>query len=192
MSEHASLTSQLAAIRRIAALAWIKVLPALSIAVLALIAALPLGLPGDYRFAPAMAPLAAIHFWASRHLENPKLPTMPAWLAFTAGLVVDVTTNGPLGFWALIYLAGLAVTLVIGPQLAAAGLGRWLRFAAVATLMAVLQWLIASAYFGTVVDLQPIALATVLLVFVEPVLSRLSNAVLPALEARSAWVRGGL
>ena len=116
---------------------------------------------------------------------------MPAIVAFGAGLVIDVMTSGPLGFWPLIYLTGLGLTLVAGPWLERVLGLRWLSFAVIAVQLAALQWLIASAYYATAADFHPILAGTIAAIAVEPLLAWLFAAALPSAEARPSWSRAG-
>ena len=81
-----------------------RLVPALSVAVLVMVAVLPWGLPPDGRFVLPLLPFIAIHYWTSRHPEK-----LAEWVPFAAGLTVDVLSNGPLGYWSLIYLTAVRV-----------------------------------------------------------------------------------
>ena len=76
----------------------------ISIAVLTLLAALPWGLPTEDRFFLPLLPVVAIHYWALRRPE-----VLPEWFVFLAGLLLDVFTHGPLGYWPLVYLVAYAL-----------------------------------------------------------------------------------
>ena len=127
-------------------------IPALSVAVLALLSALPWGLPPEARFFLPLLPYAAIHFWVIR---RPGL--MPEWLVFLTGLTTDVLTHGPLGFWSLTYLLGYIFARVLPQTLAEATLLRWGHFCMTLCGMALAQWAIASIYFLSWADWKPLA-----------------------------------
>ncbi len=123
-----------------------------SIAVLALIAALPWGLPPQDRFFLPMLPVIAVHFWSLRH---PGL--VPEWYVFVSGLVVDVLTHGPLGYWALVYLITHLVAVLSAP-LADRGISvRIALLAAALIIVTCAAWAIASVYFLEWLDLWPYA-----------------------------------
>jgi rod shape-determining protein MreD len=128
--------------------------PLLSVAILTLIAALPFGMPTDGRFYMPLLPYTAIHYWAVR---RPGL--MPEWGVFLAGLMTDVLTHGPLGFWALMFLAGLVVINASRNLPDWGALGRWAQFCVTLAVMGVCEWLVASLYFFELADWKPIVIA---------------------------------
>jgi rod shape-determining protein MreD len=134
-----------------------RVVPALSIAVLALIAVLPWGLPPDARFVLPLGPFIAIHYWASRHPDR-----LSEWVPFAAGLAVDVLSNGPLGYWSLIYLVGYMIAVEAHLVTATGPAGRWLVFLASLALLVTAAWLIASLYYLELADWRPFAWAALL------------------------------
>jgi rod shape-determining protein MreD len=131
----------------------VRVLAAfVSIAVLALIAALPWGLPPQDRFFLPIVPVIAIHFWGLRH---PGL--VPEWYAFAVGLGLDVLTHGPLGYWALIYLSAHLVAVLSAP-LADRGLATRLGLLVAALVIVTgAAWAVASVYFLEWLDIWPYA-----------------------------------
>jgi rod shape-determining protein MreD len=141
-------------------------IPAVSVVLATLLAALPWGLSSDNRFLLPMLPYAAIHLWAVR---RPTL--MPEWLAFSSGLATDVLTHGPLGFWSLVFLLGLMFVQACRPGERWGAAGRWLHFAATLGLLALAQWLIATLYFVSVVDWRPFLNGALLAAFAYPLLS---------------------
>lgn len=134
-----------------------RVVPALSVAVLVLVAVLPWGLPPDGRFVLPLLPFIAIHYWTSRHPEK-----LAEWVPFAAGLAVDVLSSGPLGYWSLIYLVGYVLAeeahLVTGTGPG----GRWLIFLTSLVLLVAAGWAIASLYYLEIAEWRPFAFAAVL------------------------------
>lgn len=163
-------------------------LPFLSVALLTVLAALPWGLPTEDRFFLPMLPVVAIHYWALRRHQ-----ALPEWSVFLAGLLLDIFTHGPLGYWPLVYLA--AYTLgVIGET--AGRKSQMLRlglFAASLAIVATFCWGVASVYFFELADWRPyvrgalFALAGA--VFIVPVLHYL-DAPVPEREGQPL-TRGG-
>ena len=126
--------------------------PLTSITVLTVIAALPWGLPTEERFFLPMLPVVAIHYWASRRPD-----AVPEWAIFIVGLLLDVFTHGPLGYWVLIYLTAYALG-VLGQDIVRRGrLQRLASFLLTLALVAGVGWAVASAYFLELADWQPYA-----------------------------------
>lgn len=134
-----------------------KIAPIGSIAILTFIAALPWGLPAGERFALPLLPVVAIHYWTLRHDA-----WIPEWCVFLAGLTLDVLTQGPLGYWALIYLAA---HLVATTSARFAGPGPWFRLLLLAGALLVvtfIAWLVSSMYFMELADPRPYIVGAVL------------------------------
>jgi rod shape-determining protein MreD len=129
--------------------------PGATVVLATLLGVLPWGLGSSMQqLLPALTLLVAC-FWAREHVRR-----LPASLLFASGLVVDALTGGPLGFWPLLYLTGLALAALIawcaGPL---RGLAGWSAVAVVVALTATLAWLVASAYFGELAEVRPVVLA---------------------------------
>lgn len=128
--------------------------PALSVLVLAVLAVLPWGLPADGRFVLPFLPVIAIHYWSSRH-PGRLSPLIP----FAAGLLVDVLSNGPLGYWPLLYLTS---ALLAGEVVGAPGPGSAARsglFVAALMVLVAAAWGVSSLYDFAVADWRPFAWA---------------------------------
>ncbi|MEQ1719057.1 MAG: hypothetical protein ABL907_24235 [Hyphomicrobium sp.] len=124
--------------------------PFLSIAMLTVLAALPWGLPTEDRFFLPMLPVVAIHYWALRRPEF-----LPEWFVFLSGLLLDIFTHGPLGYWPLVYLAAYTLGIAGGE---AGAKGIWMRLALFAVslgVVAVAGWAVASVYFLEFADWGP-------------------------------------
>jgi rod shape-determining protein MreD len=131
-----------------------RLTPAITVFILAILAVLPWGLPAHARFVLPFLPVIAIHTWSSRHLER-----LSPWVPFAAGIVVDVLTNGPLGYWPLIYLGammlGADAQRTPGTGLAA----RWALFLASLVGLVIAAWGVASLYHLELSDWRPFAWA---------------------------------
>ena len=137
--------------------------PSLMIALVTILSALPWGLAPDLRFILPLLPYLAIHYWALRYSGR-----VPAGVVFAAGLALDVLTNGPLGYWALIYLAGHLVALWQS-RWSGAGPGvRFLLLLSALVILAVGEWSLASLYYLEVADWKPFALAVAAVGLVSP------------------------
>lgn len=144
-------------------------IPGASVVLLTLLAALPWGLSSETRFLFPLLPYTAIHFWAVR---RPTL--MPEWLVFLAGLATDVLTHGPLGFWSLVFLLGLVLAHVFPTSWHGGGtVVRWLHFCVTLVLLAVAQWVIATAFFMSPIEWRPFASGALFAVLAYPVLALL-------------------
>lgn len=142
-----------------------NILPALSVAVLALLAVLPWGAADTTRFALALLPLAAIHYWCAR---RPLL--MPAALVFTVGIAMDVATHGPLGFWSLLALVTAAAAR-LPLQVGRGPLARYAVFAVTMILVASLAWAVASLYFLRGIEWHPMLLAAIAAIAAYPLVA---------------------
>lgn len=128
--------------------------PVLSVAALALLAVLPWGLPADGRFVLPFLTVIAIFYWSLRSPER-----LPLWVPFVAGLVVDVLSNGPLGYWPLIYLASVMMGVEAhGVASSRAGVN-WGLFAVATGALVIGAWGVASIYHLALADWQPFAWA---------------------------------
>jgi rod shape-determining protein MreD len=125
-----------------------RFLPSIALVLTTLAGALPwsalAGATGSTTSAGVMLPLAVIHgcgLWRGASL--------PAGVVFLAGLLADVLTAGPLGYWPLIYLLGLIVvrfcvsrTQVELPNI----LAGWLSCTVSVMLLGFAAWAISSLY----------------------------------------------
>jgi rod shape-determining protein MreD len=145
-----------------------ELMPAVSVALVTLLAALPWGLPSEARFLLPLLPYATIHFWAVR------LPAlMPEWLVFLSGLAADVLTHGPLGFWSLVYLLGYMLVQVLRDFNRWGAAGRWLLFSITIALLAFAQWLVASVYFMNAADWIPLVRSAAVICLLYPLMGLL-------------------
>ena len=149
---------------------WRVALPLLSLAVITLIAVVPLGLGTQWRFVPTFLPIIVIHYWADRRALHQTSSGLPVVLVFAAGIAVDAMTNGPLGYWALVYLATTGFSMLVGPKLSESGVSRWLRFVVTAVAASAIAWIIASIYFSTLAETMPLALAWGVICLGEPLI----------------------
>ncbi len=138
--------------------------PSLTILIVTLLAALPWGWPGAGRFVLPLLPFAVVQYWV---LRRPDL--VPEWLVFATGLTFDVLTNGPLGYWSLIYLSGYAMTVAALPWAGGGHLGRWALFAAMIVILACAEVLLSIAYFNQAIDWWPVAVASAWAVLLYPI-----------------------
>lgn len=144
-------------------------LPFFSVALLTVLAALPWGLPTEDRFFLPMLPIVAIHYWALRRHE-----ALPEWSVFVAGLLLDIFTHGPLGYWPLVYLAAYTLGVVEATAGRKGQILRLVLFGTSLVLIAAFGWAVASVYFFELADWRPYvrgaALAAAAAVLIVPLL----------------------
>ena len=152
------------------------ILPALSVLFAVLATAVPWGLPADATFVLPLVVVMMVFCWRA-------LPgtILSPWVAMLLGLLTDVTSGGPLGFWALLMLIAAGA----GGRARSSGAGYdlsqlWLVWAALAAGLACLGWLLASLYFFRAVDWWPIAFGAVT-----------SIALFPLVLNGVVWIRRG-
>lgn len=144
-------------------------MPFLVTALAMLVALVPLNLFGGWVPAPSLGVIAAF-FWA---VYAPAL--FPPAAIFSLGLIQDFSSlDGPIGFWAIIYLAVYGFTLsqrvfFIGRSV----LGVWLGFAVVAVLTAIATWLLASTIYNRWIPPSEIFLQAVVTAAVFPLIAPL-------------------
>ena len=129
-------------------------LPGLTLVIATLAAAMPWGPPVWLKPAMPLLPYAIAHFWIERRER-----AMPDWLVFLSGLATDVLGQGPLGYWALAFLAGYVVVR----QAATQGRPWWIAsiifYAVTVGLLVPLQWLVSSLYYLQPADIMPLLTA---------------------------------
>ena len=117
-----------------------RIVPALWLTAATLLAALPWGLGGGERMLPPLAVAVLIVLIATRRADAPA-----AWLVLALGLAFDSLTLGPIGFWAMLWLAALGLAQVLRP--AAGGILRRLGTGIVVVSgVGGLHWGLASLY----------------------------------------------
>lgn len=144
-----------------------RLVPIATVLALALLCVVPWGFGAWTNFALPALPFTAIHYW-SRKDRAP----LAAPLVFLTGLGVDVLSHGPLGYWSLIYLTGMALTFGLEEGAGQAdGLRHWLGFCSVLAMLMLLAWLLASAYFARLIDWWPMLTAAFVLPAIYPVVA---------------------
>ena len=81
--------------------AVLAILPSVVITMVLALACAPWGALDEARFVMPLLPYMAAHVFLARGVG-----VVPSPVLFVAGLVMDLATHGPLGFWAIIYLSG--------------------------------------------------------------------------------------
>ena len=141
------------------------ILPALSVLFMVLSTAVPWGLPADATFILPLVVVTMVFSW--RAIPGAVMPEAEVMLL---GLLTDVTTGGPLGFWALLCLIACGVggrARIFGERHDLSTL--WLVWIGLAGALAAFGWLLASLYFFRWVDWWPIAFGAVASIALFPV-----------------------
>jgi rod shape-determining protein MreD len=152
------------------------VLPVLSVMFAVLATAVPWGLPADATFVLPLIVLMMVFCW--RIIPGATLSPVSAMML---GLLTDVISAGPLGFWAALALAaalagGQAHYFSEGTRLRPL----WVFWSAVAAGLALLGWLLASTYYMRWIDGWPILFGAMTSILLFPVVLRGLN-----------WIRHG-
>ena len=132
-------------------------LPTLTVALTTAATVAPWRVPDFAAFGLPFLTLGAIFYWAERSAAR-----LPSPIVFLAGLATDLVTDGPIGYWALLFLIGhalgsLAGTLADGERTISVS---WLGFAVALPLIVALGWAIASLYYLTLLDIRLTLFAT--------------------------------
>lgn len=133
-----------------------RLIPALTIIVMTVLVALPWGVAAERRFLLPMLPLIVIHYWTLRRPD-----AVAEWMAFSAGLCLDILTGGPLGFWALIYLLGFAAAKISTGLKNDRAVAKWVLAATTLFVLSGVSWLLSSLYYFEPADWRPFLIAAV-------------------------------
>ncbi len=122
-------------------------LPGLTLAVLALFAVMPLGLPAEERLWQAFPLLIAIFYWAV-HSDD----AVSERGAFLSGLTIDLLGGGPLGLWALLGLVTFACAVLARDATRFSAFARWFAFAISVIALGVAYVFVTAIILGTFSD----------------------------------------
>lgn len=133
------------------------VLPSFLVIIAVLFAAAPLGLNGDAVLVLQIVPYMMAHLFLARGAGLVPSPVM-----FFAGMTLDITSGGPLGYWALIYLFGMLVVRLLPVELLETRIGRLFGLLLVVFALAAAQVGIASLYLLDWVEWRSVLVATLI------------------------------
>ena len=131
-------------------------------------ASLPWGAPVSVALAMPLIALGVIFFWG---IHRPG--QLPSPLVFLFGLLTDLVTDGPLGFWAQNFLIGYAIS-VYGPLWNGGrreGGAALLLFAAAVLAVSGLSWVLTSLFFVKTTPVQPLVIGGVVAFAAYPAIS---------------------
>jgi rod shape-determining protein MreD len=144
------------------------ILPALSVLFAVLATAVPWGLPADASFTLPLVVVMMVFCW--RIMPDAALPLTACMLL---GLLTDVMSGGPLGFFALMALIAASIGGFLRFTLEPRDLWPlWLVWSALALTLGLLAWLLGSLYFFRWVDWWPILFSTLTSIALFPVVLR--------------------
>ena len=135
--------------------AVLGVLPSLVIALVLALASAPWGAPDDARFVMPLLPYMAAHVFLARGVG-----VVPSPVLFVAGLVMDLTTHGPLGFWPIVYLSVALFTRQLPGAIMQTVMGQLGALAATVLVLCVVQVAVASLYKFEWVDWRGVIAGT--------------------------------
>lgn len=148
-----------------------KPFPLLTVVAFAVLSALPWGGDETFRSVLPMTPLAAIHFWSVR---RPHL--MPAVGVFLLGLLLDLLSQGPIGFYTLLALiVGLISSQMAGLPSFRTRLGRALLALLVLSCAEGFAWGLASLYVYAMQPIKPYVTAFLILSIGYPLMAVIFN-----------------
>ena len=131
-----------------------RTFPKLAVGFAILATGIPWGLPDAAVFVLPLVAMMLVFKFASQRSSD-----LQPWFAFVAGLIADILTAGPFGFWALVYLLAYCFGRAAQPYAPGLGpIGLWLAFVVSASAIAGLGWSVASLYFMRMLDPLPMAL----------------------------------
>jgi rod shape-determining protein MreD len=149
-----------------------KPFPLLTVVVVVVLSALPWGGGNELRIFLPMLPLAMVHFWSARcpHL-------MPATGVFSVGLFLDLLTQSPLGYYALLALTiGLVTSQLFDRRVFHSQFGRLIIALFMFVGTSACAWILASLYVYSMQPITPYVTAFLILAASYPFVVILLNA----------------
>jgi len=131
------------------------ILPAVLVVAAVAVAAAPLGAPTSVSYVLQVMPYLIAHVFLVRGKGF-----VPSPLMFAAGLAIDIASDGPLGFWALIYLFGVLMSRQLPVGLTQTRTGRLSGLLLVVFALAAAQVGLASLYQLRWIDWHAVLVGT--------------------------------
>ena len=139
--------------------------PSLVLFLAVFIAAVPWALPAVAGF---ILPLLLIIFVFLLTIRRKR--ALPAVSVFAAGLLMDVLTAGPLGYWAIIFLLTHTLANYFAKRAWTGRFGKLcVAFAMTALTISLFGWILASLYFLRLIDWQPMLIGGAVAIALFPV-----------------------
>lgn len=143
------------------------IFPTVVLLVAVVVAAVPWVVPSQASFVLPL--LLTIIVFLLTLLRKRQLPNLSV---FAAGLLMDVLTAGPLGYWAILFLLTYMLAVFYRSRAGRDGFaGLWLVFAGTAAIAAGAGWALASLYFVRIIDWQPMLIGGAVAVGLFPLVA---------------------
>ena len=143
-----------------------RFLPAFSVLIAVIATAVPWGLPAEATFILPLLVVMMVFCWRA----IPGTELHPA-AAAVLGLLADLLSGGPLGFWALMCLIAATVGLKPGSFRERRDIWtEWLAWTALICALGLFGWLLASLYYLRWIGWWPIAFGVVTSIVFFPVM----------------------
>lgn len=128
------------------------------------VAAVPWALPSSAGFILPLLLIILVFLLTLK--RSSELPTISV---FVAGLLMDILTAGPLGYWAIVFLVTHTITLLYSRHRRSTGFGKlWFVFAGVAAAASISGWALASLYYVRFIDWQPMLIGGAVTILIFP------------------------
>lgn len=142
---------------------------------------------GLSRFMPIL-PLIPVFYWGMMQARE-----MPYWFVFLLGLVMDAVTGVPMGLSSLLYIMLLALLHTQRKFIHKEGFViKWAYFALVLAVIASLNWILLSVFYGRAATLGPAFLQWLLTVCCYPIFHRLFDGLYHYVHSRRWQVLHGV
>lgn len=162
------------------------IVPSFVLFVAVVVAAVPWALPSKAIFILPLLLIILVFVLTLRRQRE-----LPILSVFAAGLLMDILTAGPLGYWAIIFLLTHTLAALYAKRDAKPGFVMlWLVFALVTVVASSSGWALASLYFVRVIDWQPMLIGGAVSVVLFPLVAwplRRSLGLMPT----NIFTRGG-
>ena len=139
----------------------LAVLPTCLVVLAVLMAAAPLAASVEIDVVLQVMPYMLAHLFLAR-----RKGVVPSPVMFAAGIAMDIITNGPLGFWALIYLFGVLIARQLPRGLTSTQSGRVSGLLLIVFALAAAQVGLASLFRLAWIDWHPVLAGTLMAGFV--------------------------
>lgn len=144
-----------------------RLIPSLALFLAVVVAAVPWVLPAEASFILPSLLIIAVFVLT---LQRKRM--LPGISVFAAGLLMDILTAGPLGYWAILFLLTHTIALQFRIRAGRAEFGSiWFVFAATAVTAAGAGWVLASLYFVRLIDWQPMAIGAAVIIVLFPLVA---------------------
>lgn len=143
-----------------------SLLPAFAVFIAVIVTAVPWGLPANATFILPLLVVMMVFCWRA----IPGTELHPA-AAAALGLLADLLSGGPLGFWALMCLAAATIGAKPGSFRERRNLWlQWLIWTALGFVLGLFGWLLASLYYLRWIDWWPIAVGVATSIVLFPIM----------------------